>query len=349
MNQIWNYLWHKDPGFFRFKHAFKTVFAVVLSVLLFIKASLLTQVLVGMAAGFSIQGISGEGYRGRLLSIVIADFSFVAGYLLGASVNTYPRLSGLLLVVLAFLAMYVRRFGPRFAVFPILVWVFCFLGSILPEGTLFEILWHGASLLPVFIISGVVYFFLFPEKKKELFYNNMQAIFSSYASSLRWQIDCQEKESCAINYIKDEPRYKLRPMPLLQLNQSIAETLLEESTATINRTNNLFVIQFALGKAITIIYESFEAIYGNKLILPKEAKKHIGNILDNLAEMFSSIEIDKKTGAITLKAKLNKTEKILKKFKEYLSASMLEAGEELVPLLNINLGFRMIFRNLALM
>ncbi len=342
---FWKKYWQYDPGLFRLKHAAKTVLAVLLAVAVFSKFGMITRVTAGIAAGFSIQGVVGETTKNKLISLVIADICFLGAYLIGASVRPYPLLSGIFLTLLAFFVMYVRRFGPRFSTFPLLVWAVGFLATVLSSPNDTNLILHGIAMIIGFLISGGILLAVFPENKRYLFYDNIAIFLSHYADVFSWlkqqtQFIQKPQAFSAQTHVK-----KSELLHLMQLNETIASITVTLSPGRQNRLNKLVVWQFSLTKALAIIFEGFETLHRESKILPKNASAQLNALMTWLTRYINSIAINKNTDTIEFKP-IHNGEALLRQFREDLKACMTVASENNIALLNIYLGFRMIFRNL---
>lgn len=346
LKKLYNRYWQYDPGMFRLKHAFKTVLGVSLSVFIFIKAGLIIKVLAGFAAALSVQGVYGERWQTKLISLLIADITFMAIYFLGAISKPFPIMVAVVFVILAFFVMYMRRFGQRYVMFPVFAWVFCFLATILPQADVHTILLHELVLIVVFIVSGMVFLLIFPENKPRLFYKSIAAFLSNYSASLQWLQGLLKQSRPPKNF---PIQIRAHKQPLAQneeFSRSIAETVKSKSTGVLNRIAKVSIWQFAMMKALSIVLEGFHMIHRNNITLSADTKEQLKNTLNCLQRYIATYDIDDVVGKIAFENNVDACEKSLQQFQQCLSHCNYDQQEDIVALLNINLGLRIILKNL---
>lgn len=339
LQYFWNKWWEKDPDFFRIKHATRTVVAVIIATLLFHRSNIIAQVYAGIAAGFSIQGIMGERWQEKLILLVCADICYYLAITLGSLVNQNIYLEGITLTLLAFFALYVRRFGDRFTIFPIQIWVFCFFGVIFPVTSMHFFFRNSIALVVGFIVALFCYFVLFPENQFKSFHKNLSKFFSSYALSLQWLKNSLQVKIDFKEFSRQIEKYKWHDLNLMRANQTILETFTNTEHPKTKYLTNLYIIQFSIMKALTMIIESFERMSRENINLSETALKKLNELFEQFIILLSCIQD---------KTFIDNANNELQSFREYLSTCELTNNTKIVILLNIHLGFQLLLKNLLL-
>lgn len=339
LQYFWNKWWEKDPDFFRIKHATRTVVAVIIATLLFYRSNIIAQVYAGIAAGFSIQGITGEKWQDKLILIICADICYYLAITLGTLVNQNIYLEGITLTLLAFIVLYVRRFGDRFTFFPIQIWVFCFFGVIFPVTSMHFFFRNSIALVVGFIVALFCYFVLFPENLFKSFHKNLPKFFSSYVLSLQWLKNSLQVKMNYKDFSRQIEQYKWHDLNLMRANQSILETFTNTDNPKTKYLTNLYIIQFSIMKALTMIIESFERMNRENIRFSETTLKKLNKLFETFIALLSSIEN---------KAFIDNANTELQSFKEYLAQCELTNNTKIVILLNIHLGFQLLLKNLLL-
>lgn len=122
-----------DPGLWRLRLAVKTV-AVCWLILILARPHLdpVGLAMVEVSTVLVFLCTQGATRRAQMLTMLCAGGVIALGLPLGVSVQAMPWLANTVLVALCFGAFYVRRFGPRFQVFPVMGVLMYLLGTVLP-------------------------------------------------------------------------------------------------------------------------------------------------------------------------------------------------------------------------
>ena len=122
-----------DPGLNRVRDATKSVLAMVLVAVVSIPwLGLLPTVMGGLATFFICLSHDGVTPRQQLVSMLYATGGFILCVGLGVLLRPMPWVAQVVLIVLCFVAFYLRRYGPRFAIAPIFAAIIYLLVIMLP-------------------------------------------------------------------------------------------------------------------------------------------------------------------------------------------------------------------------
>jgi len=341
--------WEEDPGYFRLKQSCKTLIAILILMLITYSAPQLVKLLSAIAAGFSMQAIIGDSRKKHLRFIVIAFPIYLICYLIGYFSKEYALLSSVALVILGFLAVYVRRFGPEFFFAPIIAWSFCFLGILLPIPMQQYPLVIGSLILGL-IVAAVIFLFLFPERKKKLFFENLDIFFKDYASALQWLAHILIHRTTPEAYEKDKATLKGHLFQLTIINGNIAQNQTSSETFGTNRLNYLYSKQYALAKVLTMILEGIGELIQAKITLSDTVRSHLFTVFAIYASALTNLDINSRDSnhAAVLKT-LEIIESNLEEFQILLIECIIMKNKLVIPLININLGLRLILRNIQKM
>lgn len=126
------FFWSMDPGHFQLKQSLKTILAILISLWLMRDEAMITKLMAGAAAGFSMQGVVARTWMMRITHVIFFMLINSVAFSLGLLVRESPVGTAITLVILGFLVNYIRRFGLENSLAPLMAWVLCFLATILP-------------------------------------------------------------------------------------------------------------------------------------------------------------------------------------------------------------------------
>jgi hypothetical protein len=303
-------------------------------------------VLAGFAAVFATQGLMDDPWEKRLLALIVTGFSSVSAYIAGALLKPNPLLLESLLIVLAFFALYLRRFGPRFMLPPINVWAVCLVGGILPQEPARLIFENGMGYLLGLIVAGIVYFSLFSLNKRRLFYANINQLKDVFVKSILWL------EQYFINHVpKDVFLEKNRELlseivKIVTVNETLLESMSHMNQGATNKFAKNQMLCYALQKDFSILFEGFAGLLESKIEVAKELKQLLLSTFLHLGFLIQQIKVDQQDERISIDKSLVPVEDYLEKIQNYLNTFPIDQKEEFIPVLNICLGLRLIWRNL---
>lgn len=348
MKMLINYLRHKlliyDPGFIYLKHAFKTLLAVILSVAIFFDYDSTVQTYAGMAAAYSMQGIIGETLKQQIKSILIAGGVYLATFFLGDLVHPYPLLAGFMMMVFAFVAMYVRRFGQRYMLMPIFAWTFLYFATVFANGDVADMNTSALGMVVGLLISAAIYLWLWPDNKTQRFAENFTGFTENYYLVLRWLLRLMQGKVDSEEFLDqiDEQRWSVEY--LLEMNQNIIESSPYLSTKDQNKLLKLYLFEFDLAKALSVIFEALAKIYGEDMILDVQTRKKVKNVLLHLCYILKNIKLSPELQSVSFNKRLIEDEKHLLDFRDHLCQIARYVSDYSIALFNINIGFRMLWQ-----
>lgn len=339
--------WALDPGYFKLKNALKTTLSLVIVVFLaYTFLGKMPAVLAGFAAIFSTQGVMDDPWEKRLLALSITGVCSLLAYLAAAFLKSHVILLEILLIVLAFFALYVRRFGPRFMVPPINVWAICLVGGILPHEPAHLIIQNGLAYLMGFFVSCIIYFSVFSLDKRSLYYANIDQLKDVFVDSLLWL------EQYFINGVPREAFLaKNRALQdeivkLVMINETILEAMSNANSGAANKFAKNQMICYALQKDFSILFEGFSGLLESQMEVAKELKQLMLSAFLHLSFLIQQVKVERKNERVGIDKTLIPFEDYLQKIQGYLNTFRIDQKEEFIPVLNICLGLRLIWRNL---
>lgn len=177
-------LWDIDPGYFRLKHAAKTILAILITQWLLQGEVLAFKLMAGVVSGFSMQGAVAKSFASRIKQIIALDTAYFLAFVLGLIVRDSANWSAIVLVGVGFVANYVRRFGLQNSVAPMMGWTLCFFATILPFSSTSEAWSHIHWLVIALMVSALVNSLVFPENYPRLFVANSNRLFNTLAQGM---------------------------------------------------------------------------------------------------------------------------------------------------------------------
>lgn len=337
-------LWDKDPGYFRIKQGLKTILAILIVMIITFTAPFSVKLVAGITAGFAMQAITGQNQKEQFQFILIAFPIYFLCYLIGYITRNFGMLSDIVLAILGFLAMYVRKFGSKFTFAPILAWTFCFFGVIfsIPLQEYFLVVY---GLLLGLCISGLVFLLIFPEKKQNLYFNNLKLFFNCYSNALQWLAYILMNGTNLKTYNDKKIALRDRIFHLCLYNGDIAQKYIDSNGYS--RLNKLYTKQYALAKNLSMILEGFEHLIITNKILSDIVRSHLFTIIAIYATAISNLHIsDTKSNYVKVSSTLKIIETNLVEFQNLILKSFANNSEFIVPLVNINLALQLIQKNI---
>jgi hypothetical protein len=246
-------------------------------------------------AMLSQQGSYGYTKTRKFWAFLLASLFYTGAFFLGLLVVGSPILSAAALIIFGFLAFYIRRFGPVFALFPIFAWVVLLFAALapIPHSTPMENLLSIAIILG---ISGFISVFIFRENKQHLFFENIthsfalyQQLFQCYAKALK---KAPVLESCRSDSMALKTALKKR----LFDNQTIAGDLDQHKSQLALKTSSLVLVQYSLTQTANLISEGlFRALYDEKMPWSADLQRQFFTLFHALSTLCSHIKLEKET------------------------------------------------------
>lgn len=340
-------LWEEDPGYFRIKQSVKTILAIAIISLITIAMPMPVMFFSAITVGFSIQAITGDTQKQQIKFILTAFPLYFICFILGRVTESNQLYSSVLLVFLGFIAIYLKKYGSTFDLAPIIGWAFAFLGIILPPEQQIE--WQIlASMIVGFSIAGLTYLFIFPVKKIELYYVNVTKFFKEYCFMLHWLAHVLIHKTTFKDFQEKKIAYKNYIFHLMIVNGEIARNQSDATAIDAERINLIYSKQYALAKVISMIIEGFESLieqpdgFSDDIIAT-----HLFTIFVIYAAAISHFDLtiiakDQKQVLTIFRIMENK----LAELQRLILQSSFIKKSYLIALININLGLRLILKNI---
>lgn|GEM_PF-1221252 len=343
-------IYEYDPGLLRLKQAFKTILAVIITSAILIQANVIIVVCGGLASGFSMQGIYGMTRMEQTKSALINAIIYLIAYNIGAFTHPYPYYATGFLAILGFLTFYSRKFGPRFTVMPMMVWVLSFLGTILPVPADFTGILHSSlAFLLGFIVSLLVYILIFPVRKERSFFNNLENNIDDIHTILIWlkRSFQQSFDSNQFNVTRETKLSSIRK--LLLLNESTMEYFTSAHNKFSEEARRLYLIEYTLGKAIGMLMESSAQVLEDQTGLEDKTRKMITSTFNYFIHLTNNIQVDVSSFSIKSNIEKEETKEVLYHFKDMLIENHSIMNHSMIYIINMGLGFRQLWKNLSLL
>jgi len=339
-NSLRNFFWNIDPGYFNLKLAAKTVLAIMVSLWIVRDGVLSTQMMAGIGSGIAMQGIIAQTFRQRALHIVIFSFSYIAVFALGLLVRDSPEWTALTLVGLGFLVNYIRRFDLEKSVAPLMVWILCFMATILPFNNTMDAWTHIYGLFIGLGVAAVVIMAVFPENYHKLFINNCNYFFEVLHLGMD---EMQRNMPGPDRYVKfDDLNFVQRLQTLTKIADSSHAMLHQHDFAGKDpRSSEIIVYQYALINAYSLLIDAYSYLWQHHIILPPATQLALSRMCMQLSRLFSSMHLEKNL-TISKKDDYNSSTA----HKERIGAVPAAEPGTIIMLLNFKLGFELLGKNI---
>ena len=182
--RLWLTLEAMDPDWLRLTQSLKTVLAVVLTLAIIYPFTGSDLFLSAIGAGFLMQCGEGANRRRQQLTMLICGLALILLAVLGAAANSHREAKEALVIVVAFLTFYLRRFIPRRPGFTAYAFVICLLATVLPGGRE-QAITHAEVLAAALLVAFVVFFFIRPPNPRRAFAVSTRVFCRSVADLLR--------------------------------------------------------------------------------------------------------------------------------------------------------------------
>lgn len=106
----------------------------------------------------------------------------------------------------------------------------------------------------------------------------------------------------------------------------------------------LYLFEFDLAKALSIIIEALTKIYSEDMILDVQTRKKVKNVLLHLCYILKNLKLAPELQALSYNKRLIEDEKHLLDFRHHLCEIAQYASDYTIALFNINIGFRMLWQ-----
>ncbi len=324
-------LWEADPGYLHLRQGGRTLIAAIATLLICFWPELYTRVLACFAAGLVCQGISDAKISSQKASFAISAVALLANFTLVSYANPYPLVMAIIIICTSFAVFALRSLGPRYALFPLFVWIMGFMTSIFPSVTGFAFIMRLGCIALGCGISFLVYFYLLPPRPLSYFFKNIRYfIILVHARSLSLEQQLQQP-----NPFKTKGKHSLQLRRSLRKYYLHNQTILESFEVANSTRKNLFfsllATHYLAGKALLMLQDNLIALAHSPLIEGSEIKTALRQSLKEMSSFTQNIHVDSRELKIVLKDKCLAYPKSIHTLKELLEKSTLSITE-LVPL-----------------
>jgi len=336
-----------DPNRWRLKNAFKTVLALAIAVLVTWKLPLFMRFLGGLAAGFLIQNVPGRVWYHKVGYLFLSALAYTATYVVGRLTYGDVIWSYAWLVVLAFLVTYVRRYGTWFVYFPLIAWVFAFFSVIFPDFGHLAMWQQLLGLWIGFVVAALVYFVVFPVNYINQFNVNVQQFLYQLSFRMRYLSRVIRKPVPYDVFASQQADFVRYSREALMQNQSMV-TVINATYRHLSKTiSKAIMLQFTVGKAGGMLYESMAALLKEKVSISENKKAKLIAVTQQYVHLLHDWHF-------TLEDQRQFSSKKLQKAGEQLAELQKIVGEQIVSsdeaarvnLVNYVLGLTLLHRNL---
>ncbi|STX52503.1 Uncharacterised protein [Legionella busanensis] len=283
-------LWNIDPGYFYLKHAVKTIFAILTTLVLLNQEAFLTKVIGGLVCGFSMQGIVAKSYTGRLIQVTLFNTIYFGLFLLGLYVRDFSNLKSIVLIFLGFGVNYIRRFDLQTSLAPMMMWILCFLATILPVNTNHAIALHLHGVVVGLLVSALTLLLVFPENYTRLFVYNSNRLFHLLALGML-DIERYLLSRSSIRPLEEKKFSQLKNhlSQLLDTNHVLEQTV--SANKQQNKINNILTHQHALIHAYVLMIEAYRILKIHGYHLSNTVRSDLGSINKQFSELLVSLKM----------------------------------------------------------
>lgn len=280
-------LWNIDPGYFRLKHAAKTILAILITLWLVRHEPVPFKLLAGIVSGFSMQGVVAKAYSSRIIQIIVLDLAYFLVFYLGLLVHGSEIGTAAVLVVVGFFANYARRFGLQHSVAPMMGWSLCFFATILPFSH--DAIWGQVyGLVVALVVAGLVNGLVFPENYPRLFVANSNRVFQVLAQGMHEL----RRYVLGVHSPDTPPRIVFEHLTntltrLLESNQAMDESEVFPVHST--RVNSILLQQYALVHTYVMIIDSYRILHQYNHQLSRPARIGLSLMYKQFEKLFASM------------------------------------------------------------
>lgn len=245
LERLWLAWEASDPDWLRLTQSLKTLLAVLLTmgiVYLLAPGDLFVS---AIGAGFLMQCGEGVTRRRQQLTLVLCGLAVMVLAAFGAAVSSHREAREALIIAVAFLTFYLRRFVPRRPGFTAYAFVVCLLATVLPGGR-DRALMHTEVLGIASIVAFLVFFYIRPANPIQAFAAGTR-IFCTTVANFLYSLgpECDDRQAAKNQHLVKRA---------LRFNQALADGL-EDGVA--DRTiDELLVGQYDVWQTLEMLQDS---------------------------------------------------------------------------------------------
>lgn len=270
-----------DPGLLHSRHACRTVLSVLITALLLRQASASAMFLACFASGSVQQGLVGYRRQDIMLSMAISSIAMLAYACVSMLLQSPPWLSNLGLITGAFFAFYVRRFGQRYHLFPIFVWLIGFVTTIFIKTFSWTLMLHTMLAIATgLVVAMAIRYWLIPDIRAQQFANTIHAFFAEIRQALakiNQQLKHLESPHMLNSYL---PNLKTRLRHLFVQNEAILTLSYGRNNFCEQQLFRYLNNQYNAGKSLIMVIQSLDEL----LEMPSAKYLHTPSCLHELMQ-----------------------------------------------------------------
>ena len=331
-------IWDMDPGYFRLKHAAKTVLAIVVTLLLVHGEPQSFKLMAGIVSGFSMQGAVAKSFFSRMIQIITLNMAYFLAFTIGLVARDFVNGTMIVLVCAGFVANYVRRFGLKNSVAPMMGWSLCFFATMLPFTSTSQAWSHLYGVVIALVVSVLVNGLVFPENYPRLFVANSNRLFDVLARGMhelrRYILDTDE-----VVAFDTVPFMRITDTltRLLESNQAMDES--EVFIDQDNKINDILLQQYALMNAYMMMIDAYGILSRHHHQLSRPARLEISLFYKQFETLLASMRM-RTDYTVSFKGSLVSVARTL-------TPTQPSEPAIIIVLLNLKLSFNLFNRHIA--
>ncbi|KTC85230.1 hypothetical protein [Legionella brunensis] len=330
-----SFLWDIDPGYFSLKQAAKTILAILV-VLWFVRNEpILVRAMAGVSCAMSMQGSFAKTFSWRVGQIILFDLFYFASFCLGLSIRDSANLKAIILALLGFTVNYCRRFGLQTHVAPLMIWMLCFIATILPFDSSAQAWKHIHGLIAGLAVSAFVMLVVFPENYRRLYIHNSNRFFKYLAQGLKEMRRYLLLPNLSLDFEHQTfLRIKDSMNRLLASNRSIDQSdIFDEQHERL--IGEVMICKYALAQAYTMMIEAYRSLRIYQHFWSPEIRLSLSLINKQLSQLFASAKMDE---SYIVRAKV--FEISFANFIQKVNQEKITEPRLIMAILNLNLSLR---------
>ncbi len=293
-------LWDVDPGYVHLRQGTRTLLAAIITLLLCFWPSLYTRILACFAAGLVCQGMGEAKIGTQKITFAMSTLSLLAYFSLVSYINPYPWLMAVVIICSSFAVFALRSLGPRYALFPLFVWIMGFITSILPNVNGVDFLMRLGCIALGCGISFLIYFYALPPRPLFCFFENIRYfILLLHSRSLILEQQLQQPKPFEM-----KEKYHLHLRRSLRIyylqNQSLCTAFDDTDSLQKNRLSTLLSNQYLAGKAFFMLQDMLTTLAQSPLMAETNIKSALIQSLKELGVFTKNFRVNPRTFKITL-------------------------------------------------
>ncbi|WED42405.1 hypothetical protein [Legionella cardiaca] len=333
------FLWKIDPGYFCLKQALKTILAILITLWFVLDESTVTKAMAAMSCAMSMQGAFAKKFWWRVGQVILFDMLYFASFILGLSIRDSVDLKAVVFVLLGFTVNYCRRFGLQTNVAPFMVWLLCFVATILPFNSSKEAWMHINGLIIGLIVSACVMLVIFPENYRRLYVHNSNRFFQHLANGLneirRYLLDPDitfDSRRPILLRVKDSMNH------LLASNRGIDQSdIFDEHQDGL--VSEILICEYALTQAYTMMIDAYQDLRLHQHFWSPQIRLSLSLINKQLSQLFASVKMNE-----SYLVKVKMVEISFSKFTQRVNQEKITDPHLLMAILNLNFSLRFMTR-----